>query len=218
LWGSSLALVKLHAARQYRVSRRRGQLTSDFNSRCCRFHAFPAAVPGGFVGVDVFFVISGYLISTLIFTELKGGTFSFANFNIRRARRIFPALLLVLIFVWGAGWHRLIATDFARLGEDIAAGASYLSNIFFLERNRIFRPDSRAEAAPPSLVVGGRRAILSSVSLRSIYRMEEARQFTGRHFCDRRFIVRDQRCARLLRSSPRRFLSAPRPLLGVDDW
>jgi peptidoglycan/LPS O-acetylase OafA/YrhL len=95
------------------------------------FHAFPTLVPGGFVGVDVFFVISGYLISNLIFTELKAGTFSFADFYTRRAKRILPALLVVLIVVWGVGWHCLIADDFARLGEEIAAGASYLSNIFF---------------------------------------------------------------------------------------
>jgi peptidoglycan/LPS O-acetylase OafA/YrhL len=110
------------------------------------FHAFPTAVPGGFVGVDVFFVISGYLISTLIFTDLKGGTFSFADFYSRRAKRIFPALIVVLIVVWGIGWHSLIAADFARLGEDIAAGASYLSNIFFW--NQIGYFDRMAEQKP----------------------------------------------------------------------
>jgi peptidoglycan/LPS O-acetylase OafA/YrhL len=95
------------------------------------FHAFPTAIPGGFVGVDVFFVISGYLISSLIFKELHTGTFSFADFYIRRAKRILPALILVLLVVWGIGWHSLIPADFARLGNDVAAGASYLSNIFF---------------------------------------------------------------------------------------
>lgn len=110
------------------------------------FHAFPALVPGGFVGVDVFFVISGYLISNLIFTKLKAGTFSFADFYTRRAKRILPALLVVLIVVWGIGWHCLIADDFARLGEDIAAGASYLSNIFFWNQLGYF--DKMAEQKP----------------------------------------------------------------------
>lgn len=102
------------------------------------FHAFPALVPGGFVGVDVFFVISGYLISTIIFTGLKGGTFSFADFYARRARRIFPGLLLVLFAVWLLGWRQFIPSDFERLGRDIAAGASYLSNIFFWSETGYF--------------------------------------------------------------------------------
>jgi peptidoglycan/LPS O-acetylase OafA/YrhL len=110
------------------------------------FHAFPALVPGGFVGVDVFFVISGYLISRLIFTELKAGTFSFADFYARRAKRILPALLVVLIVVGGVGWHRLIPADFARLGRDIAAGASYVSNFFFWNQTGYF--DQTAEQKP----------------------------------------------------------------------
>jgi peptidoglycan/LPS O-acetylase OafA/YrhL len=104
------------------------------------FHAFPTALPGGFVGVDVFFVISGFLISSLIFAELKTGTFSFADFYIRRAKRILPALIVVLVVVWGMGWRDLIPADFARLGNDVAAGASYLSNIFFWSQTGYFDP------------------------------------------------------------------------------
>src|SRR5690606_3145464 len=61
------------------------------------FHAFPAWMPGGFIGVDVFFVISGFLISTIIFRSLDTGAFSFTDFYARRIKRIFPALLLVLM-------------------------------------------------------------------------------------------------------------------------
>jgi peptidoglycan/LPS O-acetylase OafA/YrhL len=93
------------------------------------FHAFPSLIPGGFVGVDVFFVISGYLISSIIFTDLATGAFSFADFYSRRAKRILPALLLVLVAVWMMGWRTLLPSDFERLGRDIAAAASYLSNI-----------------------------------------------------------------------------------------
>jgi peptidoglycan/LPS O-acetylase OafA/YrhL len=110
------------------------------------FHAFPAFVPGGFVGVDVFFVISGYLISSLIFTELQAGTFSFVDFYSRRAKRILPALLVVLVVVWGAGWRRLMAADFAHLGGDIAAGASYVSNFLFWNQTGYF--DRAAEYKP----------------------------------------------------------------------
>ena len=59
------------------------------------YHANPSWAPGGFVGVDIFFVISGYLISGIIFTGLQHGTFSFARFYARRIKRIFPALLVV---------------------------------------------------------------------------------------------------------------------------
>ena len=83
------------------------------------------------MGVDVFFVISGYLISTIIITGLLGKTFSFTEFYTRRIKRIFPAVLVVLIAVWGFGWESLVPSDFESLGQEIAAGANYVSNIFF---------------------------------------------------------------------------------------
>jgi len=61
------------------------------------FHAFPTLITGGFVGVDVFFVISGFLISSIIFGSLKKNSFSFVDFYSRRINRIFPALLLMLV-------------------------------------------------------------------------------------------------------------------------
>ncbi|MFM8315112.1 MAG: acyltransferase family protein, partial [Deltaproteobacteria bacterium] len=73
------------------------------------FHAFPTSIMGGFIGVDVFFVISGFLISTLIFENLDRGTFSFSAFYTRRIKRIFPALLLVLIASYVLGWFALFA-------------------------------------------------------------------------------------------------------------
>jgi peptidoglycan/LPS O-acetylase OafA/YrhL len=90
------------------------------------FHAFPAWVPGGFVGVDVFFVISGYLISLIILERLQGGTFSFRDFYGRRIRRIFPALVAVLLASLTWGWFRLFASDYALLGKHVAAGVADL--------------------------------------------------------------------------------------------
>jgi peptidoglycan/LPS O-acetylase OafA/YrhL len=60
------------------------------------FHAFPNLVKGGFVGVDIFFVISGFLISKIIFENLENRSFSFKDFYFRRIRRIFPALTVVM--------------------------------------------------------------------------------------------------------------------------
>ncbi len=68
------------------------------------FHAFPNWVKGGFVGVDIFFVISGFLISSIIFENLEKNNFSYAEFYARRIKRIFPALLLVLISSFAVGW------------------------------------------------------------------------------------------------------------------
>jgi peptidoglycan/LPS O-acetylase OafA/YrhL len=93
------------------------------------FHAFPGRLTGGFAGVDVFFVISGFLISTIIFENLHRATFSFAEFYARRIRRIFPALLLVLGFSYALGWWVLLADEYEQLGRHIAAGAGFISNI-----------------------------------------------------------------------------------------
>ncbi|UFZ05444.1 acyltransferase [Bradyrhizobium ontarionense] len=93
------------------------------------FHAFPQTLRSGFVGVDVFFVISGYLITTIILTDLAAERFSLANFYTRRVRRIFPALIVVLSCCLIAGAFLLWADDFARLGKHAAAGAGFIANL-----------------------------------------------------------------------------------------
>src|SRR5262249_30253879 len=93
------------------------------------FHANPSFVPGGFAGVDIFFVISGFLIASLILTGLKGGSFSFAEFYARRIRRLFPALLGVLLATWVLGWFIFPPTEYAELGRHTLAGAGFAANI-----------------------------------------------------------------------------------------
>lgn len=93
------------------------------------FHAFPTWVTGGFIGVDIFFVISGFLISRLILEELAHGTFTFSGFFARRIKRIFPALILVLACCYAFGWFALFSDEFQQLGKHIAAGAGFSSNI-----------------------------------------------------------------------------------------
>lgn len=98
------------------------------------YHAVPTALPGGFTGVDIFFVISGYLISRIILGDLKNGRFTFADFYSRRIRRIFPALIVVLVFVLICGWYLLLPAYFRQLGGHVAAGAAFISNVvFYLE-------------------------------------------------------------------------------------
>ena len=102
------------------------------------FHAFPGSLPGGFVGVDVFFVISGYLISGIILDAAAAGRFSYADFYARRMRRIFPALGVMLCTALAAGWFLLYADDYARLGHHAAAGAAFASNFAFWQEASYF--------------------------------------------------------------------------------
>lgn len=110
------------------------------------FHAFPTLLSGGFVGVDVFFVISGYLISSIIFKNLQSDTFSFYDFYIRRIRRIFPALLLVLAATFLFGWITLLATEFQQLNKHIAAGLGFIQNIILFQESGYF--DVNSELKP----------------------------------------------------------------------
>ena len=98
------------------------------------FHARAPWFQGGFVGVDVFFVISGYLITTVIVAELDNKAFSLLSFYQRRIRRIFPALVVVLAFCLVAGFALLTPTDYQRLGQSTDAAALFVSNIFFGNR------------------------------------------------------------------------------------
>jgi peptidoglycan/LPS O-acetylase OafA/YrhL len=93
------------------------------------FHAAPQYFKAGFTGVDIFFVISGYLISRIIYDGIASGTFSFRQFYIRRVRRIFPALSIVLFASFGLGWFLLVPADFALLGKHIVATAAFCLNI-----------------------------------------------------------------------------------------
>lgn len=97
------------------------------------FHAFPSVITGGFVGVDVFFVISGYLISSILFKNLAKGTFSFGDFYARRVRRIFPALLVVLFFCAILGYFILLGEEYKQLGRHTTAGSLFFSNIALLD-------------------------------------------------------------------------------------
>lgn len=92
-------------------------------------HAFPRAVQGGFVGVDIFFVLSGYLISQKLLEDLRQGRFSLAGFYARRIRRILPALLLVLMATLALASAVMLPLDLQRLGRHVLSAALFVSNL-----------------------------------------------------------------------------------------
>lgn len=110
------------------------------------FHAFPKALRGGFVGVDVFFVISGFLISSILFTNLAQERFSLAEFYSRRVRRILPALITVLASCLVAGWFVLLAHEYLQLGRHVAGGSAFISNLLLWRESGYF--DTAAETKP----------------------------------------------------------------------
>ncbi|OFW87828.1 MAG: hypothetical protein A3J37_01445 [Alphaproteobacteria bacterium RIFCSPHIGHO2_12_FULL_45_9] len=106
------------------------------------FHAFPDLLRGGFIGVDIFFVISGFLISTIIFQNLQSNSFSFIEFFSRRIRRIFPSLFVVMASSFIAGWFILSADEYRMLGKHMVGGATFISNILLWRESGYFDSDA----------------------------------------------------------------------------
>jgi peptidoglycan/LPS O-acetylase OafA/YrhL len=110
------------------------------------YHTFPGTVKGGFTGVDVFFVISGFLISSIILENVERGSFSFLEFYVRRIRRIFPALIAVLAAVVAFGWFALLADEYKQVGEHVAGGAGFVANFVLWQESGYF--ETGADAKP----------------------------------------------------------------------
>jgi len=110
------------------------------------FHLFPSRVNGGFVGVDVFFVISGYLISTIVFSSLERDSFSIIEFYDRRIRRIFPALVTMMAAALLMGWFGLCTDEYTQLGKHITGGAGFVSNLMLWREAGYF--DNASETKP----------------------------------------------------------------------
>ncbi len=109
-------------------------------------HAFPRLLPGGFIGVDVFFVISGYLISSILIRDLKSGRFSILQFYRRRINRIFPALIAVLLFILLFGWFCLFRPEFAALGRHVSVAGVFAENFLLWSQAGYF--DAASESKP----------------------------------------------------------------------
>ncbi|EIJ36530.1 acyltransferase family protein [Thiothrix nivea] len=104
------------------------------------YHAGFAWFPGGYVGVDVFFVISGYLITSIILGELEAGRFTLAGFYERRARRILPALFFVLLACLPFAWLWLLPDELTAFGQSVMAVVGFVSNILFWLQTDYFGP------------------------------------------------------------------------------
>ena len=102
------------------------------------FHTKVPGFSGGFVGVDIFFVISGYLITSIILKDIRENRFSIARFYERRIRRIFPALFPVMVFVLAVGAYLFDQSAFKNLGESITATTLFSSNIVFWRESGYF--------------------------------------------------------------------------------
>lgn len=110
------------------------------------FHFGVPGVSGGFVGVDVFFVISGFLITSIIWRERQAGRFSFVDFWARRARRILPALFVMMATTLVAGWFLLAPKDYAALGRSVHYQATFSSNLLFARQHGYF--DTASDIKP----------------------------------------------------------------------
>ena len=110
------------------------------------YHFFPKALHGGLVGVDIFFVISGYLISLILISQPRLDASVLKTFYARRVKRIFPALLAVMLCSFGFGWIALYADEFKELGKHIMASAGFASNLVYMQEAGYF--DVAAEQKP----------------------------------------------------------------------
>ncbi len=106
------------------------------------FHAAPGKMPGGFVGVDIFFVISGFLISSILYRELESRTFSLVEFYVRRVRRIYPALFLVLVACCITGSLLLLPADFVDFGKQVLGGSSFAANFVLWAQSGYFSAEA----------------------------------------------------------------------------
>ena len=110
------------------------------------FHGFPSLLPGGFVGVDIFFVISGFLITGIILKGQEEGNFSFKGFYARRIGRIFPSLFVVLSTCLSIGWFVLFPDEYRQLAKHTIAGAAFISNLLLWHQAGYF--DAAARSKP----------------------------------------------------------------------
>jgi peptidoglycan/LPS O-acetylase OafA/YrhL len=106
------------------------------------FHYFPKTFASGYLGVDLFFVISGFLITSILYSELEGKRFSLLNFWFRRVIRLIPALLIVLFAVLIAGWLILLPSEYITLGKHVFSSSFFFQNFVLWREVGYFDTDA----------------------------------------------------------------------------
>ena len=181
------------------------------------YHGGIAGFSGGFVGVDVFFVISGFLITSFILTEMDRGGFSLRSFYLRRIRRIFPALFLIVAFCSAIGWFLLTPNDYRRLGESIFAATFFSSNVLFWLEFGVFRHPDSAAPSTAHVVSRHRGAILHCLSDLPHAALPIISIEIGRHYCGAVRPLIWTKYSPAEKRSKRGFLSCPAANLGIAD-
>lgn len=137
------------------------------------FHFFPSFLKGGFGGVDVFFVISGYLVTSIIYKGIANNSFSFSSFYIKRVKRLFPSLILVLISCLIFGYYFLVASEFTQLGKHTFSGALFIQNIILFFESGYF--DGSSDLKPLlhlwSLCIEEQFYFIWPVTILSLYKL-----------------------------------------------
>ena len=110
------------------------------------YHLDHRLAPGGYIGVDIFFVISGYLIGSILLKEFDAGTFSFARFFERRIRRLFPAYFVMALATASVSWVVLMPEAYRQFGQSLFAATVFISNILFYKEAGYF--DRTSEEKP----------------------------------------------------------------------
>ncbi|WP_167854973.1 acyltransferase family protein [Mangrovimicrobium sediminis] len=139
------------------------------------FHAGLGPFPGGYVGVDIFFVISGFLMTAIIYREIAGRKFSYSGFYERRARRILPALYTILFAAILPAWFLLIPADFVDFGQNLIGVVGFFSNLTLWMQSDYF--DQAAELKPLlhtwSLAVEEQYYLVIPVLLMALYKFAQ---------------------------------------------
>lgn len=128
------------------------------------FHLNNRWLPGGFLGVDIFFVISGFLITGIILSEIQNGSFSFRDFYTRRIKRIYPAFIAAVSLASVIASQIFLYEDFNQMRKTIELSTVFLSNIYLGVPIGVFRFECRREPCTAYLVFGGRGTVLPPVS------------------------------------------------------
>lgn len=143
------------------------------------FHAGFETFSGGYIGVDVFFVVSGYLITTLLVEDIEKGRFSLGNFYVRRARRILPALFLVMICCLPFAWLWMVPRQMEDFSQSLVATSLFASNVLFWRESGYF--EAAAELKPLlhtwSLAVEEQYYVLFPLLLFGVWRFGRKRVF-----------------------------------------